>query len=81
MGVIVFETEFATVSEWMLHGNISQFVEGHQGADRFELVGFLSNLLQSAPVADCGNCAAPTAEGCRPGLDLHAQSRDNPWKP
>ena len=40
MGVIVSETEFAAVSEWMLHGNINQFVEGHQEANRFKLVGF-----------------------------------------
>ena len=40
MGMIVADTEFATVSEWMLHGNINQFVEGHQEANRFELVGF-----------------------------------------
>ena len=52
MGVVASDTEFAMVSEWMTNGNINQFVEGHQDVNRFELVGSLSNLLESTPVAD-----------------------------
>jgi hypothetical protein len=40
IGVVATEAEFAIVSEWMLNGNINQFIEGCQDANRFELVGF-----------------------------------------
>ena len=40
MGVIMTETEFAMVSEWMPNGNINQFVREHPEANRFHLVGF-----------------------------------------
>ena len=40
IGVIMTETEFAMVSEWMSNGNINQFVKEHRDANRFELVSF-----------------------------------------
>ena len=42
LGVIMTETRFAMVSEWMANGNINQFVRAHQDANRFELVRFRS---------------------------------------
>lgn len=42
IGVIMTETEFAMVSEWMSNGNINQFVKEHRDANRFELVSFRS---------------------------------------
>ena len=42
MGVIMTETDFAMVSEWMPNGNINQFVKEHPDANRFELVSFPS---------------------------------------
>ena len=33
---------FAMTSEWMESGNINEFIEAHQDANRFELVGFYS---------------------------------------
>jgi len=54
------ETEFSMVSEWMLNGNVNQFVATHQDAKRFELVPFPLKLLYSSPVAD--NSTVPIAE-------------------
>ena len=34
--------EFTMVSEWMVKGNINEFVRTHMDANRFELVGFYS---------------------------------------
>jgi serine/threonine protein kinase len=38
LGVIMTETKFAMVSEWMSNGNINEFITAHQDANRFELV-------------------------------------------
>ena len=40
MGVIMSETQFEMVSEWMPNSNINQFVKARQDANRFELVSF-----------------------------------------
>ena len=40
VGVTLGNTHFAMVSEWMVNGNINQFVKAHQDVNRFELVGF-----------------------------------------
>ena len=32
------ENRFAMVSEWMIHGNINQYIEAHPEADRLRLV-------------------------------------------
>ena len=31
---------FAMVSEWMINGNINEFIKAHKDVNRFELVGF-----------------------------------------
>ena len=46
LGVIMTETEFAMVSEWMPNGNINQFLTVHKDANRFELV---SSSFESPP--------------------------------
>ena len=74
IGVIMTETEFTMVSEWMLNGNINRFVREHQDANRFELVSSPSEL---SPLANY--CMPPTVERRREGLDLHARSGDDPW--
>jgi hypothetical protein len=40
IGVIMSETQFAMISDWMVHGNINDFVKAHPDANRLELVGF-----------------------------------------
>jgi len=39
LGVTMGTKVFAMVSEWMVNGNINEFVEAHRDANRFELVG------------------------------------------
>ena len=34
------ETQFIMVSDWMMNGNINDFVKAHSDANRLELVGF-----------------------------------------
>ena len=40
---------FAMTCEWMENGNINEFIKGHQDANRFELVGFISNVDGTIP--------------------------------
>ena len=74
LGVMVTEDRFAMVSEWMVNGNINQFVTAHREANRFELVSFLSKLLQYLLVVD----VASLVERRREGFDLHARPGDDP---
>ena len=54
IGVMMSETQFIMISDWMMNGNIIDFVKAHPDANRLELVGFLfscffvfiSNLLK-----------------------------------
>ena len=39
MGAMVSEKQFATVSDWMVNGNINEFVKAHPDVDRLGLVG------------------------------------------
>ena len=78
LGVIMTENEFSMVSEWMPNGNINQFVAAHRGANRFELVRFLFELLHSSPVAD--DCVVTIAGRYRKGLDLYAWPGYDPWR-
>ena len=45
LGVIMTENQFVTVSEWMVKGNIRQFLEANPNADRLALVCFSSPSL------------------------------------
>ena len=42
LGVTMSNNQFTMVSEWMVNGNINEFVKVHRDANRFELVGFYS---------------------------------------
>ena len=44
MGVMISEAHFAIISDWMVNGNISDFVKAHPDANRLELVGFSLSL-------------------------------------
>ena len=39
MGVTMTEVHFAMVSEWMVNGNIKEFMKAHPDEDRLGLVG------------------------------------------
>ena len=47
-GVTMSETQFAMVSEWMVNGNINDFVKANPDANRFELVGMVSFKVRLA---------------------------------
>jgi len=40
IGVMMTETQFAMVSEWMVNGNICEFVKTHPDVDQLRLVCF-----------------------------------------
>ena len=40
LGVIMAESQFIMVSEWMMSGNINEFVKAHPDVNRVELVCF-----------------------------------------
>jgi hypothetical protein len=48
LGAAKDETHFAMVSEWMVHGNIIEFVKVNVDADRLELVCFSFRALTFA---------------------------------
>ena len=39
LGVTMGNNQFSMVSEWMVNGNINEFIKAHRDANRFELVG------------------------------------------
>ena len=41
------ETRFEMVSEWMVNGNINDFVKAHPDVNRLGLVGFPFEILPS----------------------------------
>jgi serine/threonine protein kinase len=76
LGVIMTETKFAMVSEWMSNGNINQFVPAHQDANRFELVSSPFERLRFSPIVD--DCVAPIVGRRRKGLDIRARPGNGP---
>jgi len=48
MGVTMTEAQFAMVSEWMVNGNINDFVRAHPDADRLGLVCHPFKILLSS---------------------------------
>jgi len=75
LGVIMTETEFSMVSEWMPNGNINQFVKENWDANRFGLVGSPLKLYHP-PVID--DYAAHSVGRRRKRVNLYAQPRHGP---
>jgi hypothetical protein len=40
LGVIMGDSQLAMVSEWMVNGNINEFIKANRDVNRFELVRF-----------------------------------------
>jgi hypothetical protein len=40
LGVAMNKSQFTMVSEWMINGNINEYVRAQRDVNRFELVGF-----------------------------------------
>jgi len=73
LGVTMGTKVFAMVSDWMANGNITEFIEAHRDANRFELVGLYFyhrpyQLLMKS---------LPAARRCRPGIAVYARRRDD----
>lgn len=47
LGATMTGAQYMMVSEWMANGNINEFVEAHQDADRLGLVSFIFKVLLS----------------------------------
>jgi len=47
VGVAMTDAQFAMVTEWMVNGNINEFLKVHPEADRLGLVRFPSETLLS----------------------------------
>ena len=60
IGVAVSETRFAMISDWMVSGNINDFVKTHKDVDRHGLVGSLFKILVLSLTAE-----NPPAGRCR----------------
>ena len=45
IGVMMSENRFAMASDWMMNGNIREFVKAHPDADRLGLVSFPFKIL------------------------------------
>ena len=45
LGAIMSENRFVMVSEWMMKGNINEFVKANPNVDRLGLVCFLFKVL------------------------------------
>ena len=67
VGVMMSKTQFATVSDWMVNGNIHDFVKAHPDVNRLELVQF--SLRVSLPFID--SQTTHPAGRRRLGLDLY----------
>ena len=70
LGVVMSETKFSMVSDWMPNGNISRFVATHPDTKRLELVCSPFKFLYSSPVVD--GYMVRVVGRCRKGLNLYA---------
>ena len=75
IGVTMSEVQFAMISDWMVNGNINDFVRAHPDVDRLELVGFSFDVFISSPLMYRITYLAGRR---RQGVDLHPQSGDDP---
>ena len=60
LGVTMGNNQFAMVSEWMVNGNINEYVKAHWDVNRFELVRL--TLPLALLLAD--DCLTPIAQRC-----------------
>ena len=68
--------QFAMVSEWMVNGNINEFVKTHRDANRFKLVRSCSYFKLYLPLMR----PFPIARRRRSGVDVYARRGDDTWR-
>jgi len=71
------EKLFAMVSEWMVNGNINEFVKAHKDVNRFKLVGFYSHYWPHLSLMK----SLLAARRRHPGVAVCARRGDDPWGP
>ena len=76
LGVTMTEGRLVMVSEWMVKGNINEFVKADPKADRLKLVCFCPRSLFSLVTDDY---AIAVAWRRHRGIDLHAWRGCDPW--
>ena len=64
IGVTMTEIHFSMVSEWMVNGNIKEFMKAHPDEDRLKLVGFHSRF-HCCPFRFVDGLMVSLAERCR----------------
>ena len=67
LGVTMGEGLFAMVSDWMINGNINEFIKAHRDTNRFELVGFYSHHWPHLSLMKL----LPTARRRHPGVAVY----------
>ena len=63
------EAQFAMVSDWMVNGNINDFVKARPSANRLELVGLTYGFTASLQLTD--SRVTYLAKRRRQGVNLH----------
>jgi hypothetical protein len=62
MGVMMMtESKFAMISEWMPNGKINEYVKAHPGVNRLHLVRFVFKTCRPRPIDNLN----PIAGRCR----------------
>ena len=69
LGIVMNESQFVMVSEWMPNGNINEFVRARPDVNRLELV---RSLLDSPPFVVAEVRPVAVAGGCHQGVDVPA---------
>ena len=70
------ETHFAMISDWMMNGNINEFVRENPSANRLKLVGFSFDASFYSSSLMVGRLLA---RRCSQGADVHPSPRNDPW--
>ena len=73
------ENRFAMISDWMVNGNINEFVEENPNVNRLELVS--PSFRISFYFMFIGDWMIDSARRCCSGVDLHPSEGDDSWRP
>ena len=77
LGVTMGEKLFAMVSEWMVNGNINEFIKTYRNTNRFELVRLHSHHWSHLSLMKL----LLTARRRHPGITVYTWRGDDPWGP
>jgi hypothetical protein len=72
------EAQFAMVSEWMVNGNINEFVKANPGENRLMFVRISLELLPPLFTLSELKIGSLARRRCQ-GIDIHSSAGDGPW--